>query len=139
MIYRTLADVVLVLHLAFAIFAGVGGLLVLRWPRLARVHVPCAIWGALIMFAGWICPLTPLENDLRRRGGQAGYEGGFIEHYVVSVLYPRGLTRGLQFGIGAGVVIINAAVYGPMIARARRRRRGSQQTGVAQSSRGAEK
>ncbi|HEX6040167.1 DUF2784 domain-containing protein [Longimicrobium sp.] len=122
MIWRTLADVVLVLHLAFAIFAGIGGLLVLRWPRLWRIHVPCAVWGALIMFAGWICPLTPLENGLRRRGGQAGYEGGFIEHYVVSVLYPRGLTRGIQFGIGAGVVIVNAAVYGSLIARARRRR-----------------
>jgi hypothetical protein len=123
MIYRSLADVVLVIHLAFAIFAGIGGLLVLRWRKLAWVHVPCAVWGALIMFAGWICPLTPLENGLRQRGGQAGYEGGFIEHYVVSVLYPSGLTRGLQFGIGAGVVIVNAAVYGPMIARARRRRR----------------
>lgn len=122
MIYRTLADVVLVVHLAFAVFAGVGGLLVLRWPRLAWVHVPCAVWGALIMFAGWVCPLTPLENDLRRRGGQSGYEGGFIDHYIVSVLYPAGLTRGLQFGIGAGVVIVNAAVYGRMIARARRRR-----------------
>lgn len=122
MIYRTLADVVLVLHLAFAVFAGIGGLLVLRWPRLWRVHVPCAVWGALIMFAGWICPLTPLENGLRRRGGQAGYEGGFIEHYVVSVLYPSGLTRGLQYGIGAGVVIVNAAVYGSMIRRRRRER-----------------
>ena len=106
MIYRTLADVVLVIHLAFAVFAGIGGLLVLRWRKLAWVHVPCAVWGALIMFAGWICPLTPLENGLRRRGGQAGYEGGFIEHYVVSVLYPRGLTRGLQFGIGAGVIVV---------------------------------
>ncbi|HEY0018574.1 MAG TPA: DUF2784 domain-containing protein [Longimicrobium sp.] len=123
MIYRSLADVVLVLHLAFAVFAGVGGLLVLRWRRLARVHVPCAVWGALIMFGGWICPLTPLENGLRQRGGQAGYQGGFIEHYVVSVLYPRGLTRGLQLGIGIGVVLVNAAVYGPMIARARRRRK----------------
>jgi Protein of Unknown function (DUF2784) len=121
--YRTLADGVLVIHLCFAIFAGIGGLLVLRWRRLAWVHVPCAVWGALIMFAGWICPLTPLENGLRRRGGEAGYEGGFIEHYVVSALYPRGLTRGLQFGIGTGVVLVNAAVYGPMIARARRRRR----------------
>lgn len=123
MIYRTLADAVLVIHLAFAVFAGIGGLLVLRWRKLAWVHVPCAVWGALIMFAGWICPLTPLENSLRRQGGQAGYEGGFIEHYVVSVLYPRGLTRALQFGIGTGVIVINAAVYGPMIARARRRRR----------------
>ena len=123
MIYRTLADAVLVIHLAFAIFAGIGGLLVLRWRTLAWVHVPCAVWGALIMFAGWVCPLTPLENDFRRRGGQAGYEGGFIEHYVVSALYPQGLTRGMQYGIGAGVVLVNLAVYGPMIARARRRRR----------------
>lgn len=122
MIDRTLADVVLVIHLAFAIFAGIGGLLVLRWPKLAWVHVPCAVWGALIMFAGWVCPLTPLEKELRERGGQAGYEGGFIEHYVVSALYPRGLTRELQYGIGAGVVIVNAAVYGRMLARARRRR-----------------
>lgn len=126
MIYRTLADVVLVFHLCFAVFAGIGGLLVLRWRRLGWLHVPCAIWGALIMFAGWICPLTPLENELRRRGGQAGYAGGFIEHYAVSVLYPQGLTRALQFGIGTGVVIINVAVYGPMLARGRRRRRESQ-------------
>ena len=123
MIYRTLADVVLVIHLAFAIFAGVGGLLVLRWRRLAWVHVPCAVWGALIMFAGWVCPLTPLEQDLRRRGGQAGYQGGFLEHYIVRVLYPQGLTRELQLGIGTGVVLVNAAVYGPMLVRAIRRRR----------------
>lgn len=122
MIYRTLADGVLVLHLAFAVFAGVGALLVLRWPRLAWVHVPCAVWGALIMFAGWICPLTPLENGLRRRGGEAGYQGGFIDHYVVSVLYPRGITRGIQSGIGVGVVLVNAAAYGSMLARRRRRK-----------------
>lgn len=121
MLYRWLADVVLVVHLCFALFAGMGALVVWRWPRLAWVHVPCAVWGALIMFAGWICPLTPLEKDLRRRGGEAGYEGGFIEHYVVSALYPRGLTRGIQYGIGAFVVIVNAAVYGSMIARRRRR------------------
>jgi hypothetical protein len=123
MIYRWLADLVLVVHLAFALFAGLGGLLVLRWRRLAWVHVPCAVWGALIMFAGWICPLTPLENDFRRRGGEAGYEGGFIDHYVVSVLYPRGLTRRFQYGVGGFVVIVNAAVYGSLLAR--RRRRGS--------------
>ena len=121
MIYRWLADLVLVLHLAFALFAGLGGLLVLRWPRLVWVHVPCAVWGALIMFAGWICPLTPLENGLRRRGGEAGYQGGFIDHYVVSVLSPRGLTRSFQYGVGAGVVIVNAAVYGILLPRRRRR------------------
>ena len=123
MVYRILADAVLVVHLAFAVFAGVGALFVLRWRWLAWVHVPCAAWGALIMFAGWICPLTPLEQELRRRGGQAGYEGGFLEHYVVSVLYPRGLTRGLQIGIGTGVVLVNGLVYGTLAARALRRRR----------------
>jgi len=135
MIYRWLADLVLVVHLAFALFAGVGGLLVLRWPRLAWVHVPCAAWGALIMFAGWICPLTPLENDFRERGGQAGYEGGFIDHYVVSVLYPRGLTRTFQYGVGAGVLIVNAAVYGTLLAR--RRRGHTEEGGGRSNSRGA--
>lgn len=120
MIYRFLADVLLVFHLSFAIFAGVGALLVLRWPRLRWVHVPVAAWGALIMFGGWICPLTPLEKYLRRLGGQAGYEGGFLEHYIISVLYPAGLTRGLQIGIGLFVVAVNGFVYGRMIARRRR-------------------
>ena len=119
MIYRLLADGVLVVHLLFAIFAGVGALLVLRWRRLVWVHIPCAIWGALIMFAGWICPLTPLENDLRRRGGQAGYEGGFIDHYIVSVLYPQGLTRGFQIGTGIAVVLVNGLVYGYLLSRRR--------------------
>ena len=130
MIYRWLADLVLVVHLAFALFAGLGGLLVLRWPRVAWVHVPCAVWGALIMFAGWICPLTPLENDFRRRGGEAGYQGGFIDHYVVSVLYPRGLTRTFQYGVGAGVVIVNVAVYGALLARRRNRGR-REETSIA--------
>ena len=120
MIYRTLADVVLVIHLAFAIFAGIGGLLVLRWPRLAWVHVPCAVWGALIMFAGWICPLTPLENDLRRLGGEAGYPGGFVEHYVVALIYPAGLTRGIQVALGIAVILVNLAVYARVYATRRR-------------------
>ena len=122
MIYRFLADALLVFHLSFAIFAGVGALLVLRWPRLRWVHVPVAVWGALIMFGGWICPLTPLEKHLRRLGGQAGYEGGFLEHYIISVLYPAGLTRGLQIGIGLFVVAVNGFVYGRMLARRRRER-----------------
>jgi hypothetical protein len=91
--YRLLADLVVVVHLGFVAFVVAGGLLVLRWPRLAWAHLPCAVWGALIEFAGWVCPLTPLENDLRRLGGEAGYEGGFVERYLTSVLYPHGLTR----------------------------------------------
>jgi hypothetical protein len=105
------ADAVLVLHLLFVVFVVLGGLAVLRWPRLAWLHVPAAIWGVLIEFGGWICPLTPLENSLRERGGEVGYTGGFIDHYVTSLIYPDGLTRPLQFAVGALVLAINAYVY----------------------------
>jgi hypothetical protein len=125
MLYRTLADAVLVFHLAFVLFVVLGGLLVLRWPKLMLVHLPAAVWGVLIEFAGWICPLTPLEKGLRRLGGEAGYEGGFIEHYVVAVLYPQGLTRGVQLGLGLAVLVITVAVYWRLLSRWRRgRRRG---------------
>src|SRR5918994_1428268 len=96
MIFRGLADVVLVVHLAFVLFVVLGGLAALRWPRLAYVHVPVALYGVAIEFIGFICPLTPLEVWLRRRGGEAGYEGGFIEHYVTAAIYPSGLTREIQ-------------------------------------------
>ena len=111
MIYRVLADVVLVLHLCFVLFVVLGGLLALRWPRLAWVHVPVALYGALIEFAGFVCPLTPLENYLRRRGGEAGYAGGFIDHYIMATLYPQGLTRKAQLILGVAVLAINAAIY----------------------------
>lgn len=111
MIWRLLADAVLALHLAFVLFVVLGGLLVLRWPRVAWVHLPAALWGAAIEFAGWICPLTPLEVALRRRGGQAGYTGSFIEQYVTPVLYPDGLTRPVQIGLGLGVLVLNGLVY----------------------------
>jgi len=106
-----LADGVLLLHLLFIVFVVGGGLLVLRRPRLAWVHLPVALWGAMIEFAGWICPLTPLENALRSRAGEAGYGGGFIEHYLLPVVYPGVLTREIQIGLGLGVVVINAVVY----------------------------
>lgn len=117
MIYRTLADLVLVVHLAFVVFVVLGGLLVLRYPRLAWVHIPAAIWGVLIEFAGWICPLTPLENAFRARGGEAGYGGGFIEHYVLAALYPAGLSREVQFVLGSVVLALNLAVYAVVIRR----------------------
>ena len=106
-----LAGVVVGFHLAFVLFVVLGGLLVLRWPRLAWLHLPAAVWGALIEFAGWVCPLTPLENQLRRAGGTAEYAGGFVEHYLLPVLYPAGLTRDIQYVLGAAVVGVNAAVY----------------------------
>jgi hypothetical protein len=106
-----LAGVVVGLHLAFVLFVVLGGFLVLRWPRLAWLHLPAAVWAALIEFAGWVCPLTPLENQLRRAAGTAEYAGGFVEHYLRPVLYPAGLTRGTQYVLGAAVVGVNAAVY----------------------------
>jgi len=105
------ADVLVVLHLAFVIFVVTGGLLVLRWPRLAWVHVPVALWGAAIALVGWICPLTPLENWLRVRGGGSAYGTGFIEHYIMPVLYPVALTRGVQIGTGLFVLGLNALLY----------------------------
>lgn len=122
MSYGFMADAVLLLHLAFIIFVLIGGIAVLRWPRLAWIHVPAATWGALIEFAGWICPLTPLENSLRQRGGEAGYSGGFVDHYITSIIYPDGLTRAMQFGVGALVLVINGYVYWRLWSRYRRGR-----------------
>jgi hypothetical protein len=88
-----------------------GGFLVLRWRRLMLLHLPAAAWGALIEFQGWICPLTPLENWLRRRGGEAGYGGGFVEHYLLPLLYPSGLTRTVQVVLGLLVIAVNCTLY----------------------------
>ena len=115
------ADLVVLLHFAFVLFVIAGGVLVLKWPRLLPLHVAAVIWGAAIEFGGWICPLTPLENHLRDLAGGNGYEGGFVEHYIVPVLYPAALTRSTQFVLGAVVVVVNAAVYGTVW---RRRRTG---------------
>lgn len=112
MAYRLLADLVVVLHGAFVGFVVLGGFLAWRWRPLVWAHVPCAIWGALIEFKGWICPLTPLENYLRRRAGLEGYAGGFVEHYVIPALYPAGLTRPAQALLGALVVVVNVVAYG---------------------------
>jgi len=123
-LYRGLADFVLVVHLVFVLFVVLGGLLVLRWPRVAWAHVPVALYGATIEFLGFICPLTPLEVRLRRLGGEAGYEGGFIEHYVTAALYPTGLTREIQLALGVGVLVLNAVVYSVVLRRRRARSRG---------------
>ncbi len=119
MLYRLLADLVVVLHALFVAFVVAGGLLVLRRPRLALLHLPAAVWGALIEFSGWICPLTPLEKSLRAAAGQVGYRGGFIEHYLVPVLYPAGLTRGVQLVLGALVIAVNLGVYATLLWRRR--------------------
>jgi uncharacterized membrane protein YhhN len=120
MIFRILADAVLVFHLAFVVFVVVGGFLLRWWPKLVWLHVPVAIWGVLIEFAGWICPLTPLENSLRHRGGQAGYEGGFIDNYIMPALYPIGLTRNVQYVLGFFALMINVVAYTLYFRRRRR-------------------
>ncbi len=120
--YRTLADLVLLVHLSFVVFAVIGGAAVLRWPRLGWIHLPAAVWAVLIEYAGWICPLTPLENALREAGGGAVYAGGFIDHYVESVLYPAGLTRAIQVALGTAVLLLNVFVYCRVIWRGRRPR-----------------
>jgi hypothetical protein len=122
MLYGLLADLVLVTHLAFVGFVVFGGFLVLRWRRLAWIHVPVALWGAAIVLTGFTCPLTPLENRLLRLGGRAGYQGGFIEHYVTAVLYPDGLTRQAQLLLGAAVLALNLVVYWRVVSIVRRER-----------------
>ena len=111
MLYRLLADLVLVVHAAFVAFVMLGGVAVLRWPRMAWFHLPVALWGAGIEFLGGICPLTPLENRWRQLAGDQGYAGGFVEHYMVALLYPDGLTRSIQVALGLLVVVVNVAIY----------------------------
>ena len=120
MVDRIAADAVLVVHFLFVAFVVAGGALALRWPKLAWVHAPAFVWGALVELNGWICPLTPLEVTLRHAAGEAGYSGNFIEHYIVAVLYPEGLTRAMQIAFGILVVLINAAIYIMLARRARR-------------------
>ena len=124
MLYRGLADLTLVTHLCFVLFVILGGLLALRWPRVAWVHIPVALYGATIEFIGFICPLTPLETWLRRRGGEAGYEGGFIEHYITAAIYPTGLTREIQLVLGVAVLTINIIVYTIWMRRRKAQRAG---------------
>jgi len=111
MSYRLMADIVVVTHFAFTIFVLLGGILAIWWRKVIWLHIPAAVWGALIEFAGWICPLTPLENRLRVKGGEAGYPGGFVEEYVLPVIYPAGLTREIQIILGIFVITVNLVIY----------------------------
>ena len=120
MLYRLGADAVLILHLAFVLFVVLGGLLVLRWPKLAWAHLPAVAWAALVEFSGWICPLTPLENALRHATGDAVYAGDFVEHYIVALLYPDSLTRGVQVTLGIAVVLLNVVFYAGVLRRQHR-------------------
>lgn len=125
--YLIAADLVLVAHVLFIGFVVVGSFLTWRWPLVIWVQLPAMVYGALVELAGFACPLTAMQNYLLRRGGEAGYRGGFISHYLVQVIYPPGLTRGLQIGLGLFVVLIAVIGYGGYLRRngpARVRRAG---------------
>jgi nitrate reductase gamma subunit len=125
-----LADAVLIVHLAFVVFVVAGGLFALKWPWVAWLHVPSAAWGAAVEFGGWICPLTPLEDRFRELAGQTPHTGDFVARYLLPVLYPEGLTRDVQIGLGAAVVLLNVAVYALVL-----RRRTYQECSVPSSRR----
>jgi len=110
-LYRAVADLTVVVHFGFILFVIAGAFLALRWPRIVWLHIPAVAWGALIELRSLICPLTPLENHFRRLGGEAGYEGGYIEHYLIPIIYPGNLTRGAQLALGLAVVAINVIAY----------------------------
>ncbi|MGH9364453.1 MAG: DUF2784 domain-containing protein [Thermoanaerobaculia bacterium] len=117
MIYGLLADLVVIAHLTFILFVVAGGLLAFRWNRAVWIHLPAAAWGILIEIAGWICPLTPLENRLRLKAGELGYEGSFVEHHILPLVYPEELTRNVQLVLGGLVFVVNAFVYAVVLRR----------------------
>ena len=111
-VYPVLADLVVLVHLGFVVFVILGGLLVMKWAGLIWIHLAAVFWGIAIELSGWICPLTPLENWLRHKGGEENYQFDFVAHYLLPMLYPQGLTRGSQIVLGALVLVVNAAIYG---------------------------
>ena len=111
MLYQLLSDFVVIFHFAFVLFVIFGGLLLFWKRKIVWIHLPCAFWGGFVEFSGRICPLTPLEIWFRIRSGASGYRGGFIEHYILPVLYPSGLTRNVQIVLGSIVIVINAVIY----------------------------
>jgi hypothetical protein len=122
--FRLAADLLVLAHLAFILFVCLGGLLAIRRPRWAWLHVPAAAWGVLVEFSGWVCPLTPLEGWLRGLAGEIGYRGGFVEHYLIPLIYPPGLTASAQWALGGFVAAVNAMLYAIAWRRWRRRSGG---------------
>ena len=124
-LFRVLADGLIIVHSCFIVFVVCGALLTFRSRRAAWVHLPCVAWGVLVEFAGWTCPLTPLENFLRTKAGLGGFSGGFIEHYLIPVVYPRALTRTLQVAAGCLALLVNLTAYS-LVLRGRGKREGKQ-------------
>ena len=127
MLFRVAADGVLLLHLAFIAFVVLGALLVARWRWAAAIHLPAAAWGFFVELTGRICPLTDAEIALRLRAGETGYGESFVEHYLLAIVYPAGLTREAQLVLAAAVVVVNVLVYGWLF----RRRHASMRGGPA--------
>jgi hypothetical protein len=125
MAFRLLADLTVLVHVAFVVFALGGGLLAARWPRVVWLHLPAVAWAVLVELTGRVCPLTPLENWLRARGGGATYSASFVEEYLLPVLYPASLSRELQWVIAGVVVAANGLAYAWVLRRRARRDRGS--------------
>lgn len=113
--YSLLADLTLLFHLGFIVFVALGGLAVIRWPRLAWLHLPCVAWGVAVELMGWPCPLSPLENHFLGMAGKTGYETDFISRYLLRGIYPAGLDRGIQIGLGLGALCVNGVVYSTLI------------------------
>ena len=122
MLYSIAADALVILHLSFIVFVMLGGLLLLKWPRLIFLHLPAVIWGTLVELQGWLCPLTPLEQELRMLAGESGYSGGFIQHYLLPLIYPAGLTRELQTLFALCVITTNLVIYPVIYVKYRRGR-----------------
>ena len=125
MSYSFLADLVVISHFAFILFVVFGGLFVFKWPKLGYLHIPAAVWGGLIEIQGWLCPLTPIENRLRQAAGTTSYKDGFIEHYLIPVIYPTELTREDQLFLGLSVLILNGIVYIWVLLRRLRKKRSA--------------
>ena len=122
MLAKVSADLLVAVHFAFIVFVVLGGFLVLKWGKVAILHIPCVLWGGLIEFSGWICPLTPVERYLREVAGGEAYSGGFIDHYIMPLVYPTGLTREMQISLGIIILISNLGIYGLVIFRRTKRK-----------------
>ena len=122
MLSRIAADLVLAVHLGFIVFVILGGLLLLRFPKIMYLHIPAAVWGTFIEISGRICPLTTWENDLRQSAGESGYAESFVEHYLVPIIYPAGLTRNVQLTLAGIVVFANIVIYGWLLYRCNKSR-----------------
>jgi len=122
MIYKPLADLVMLLHFGFILFSVLGALLVMRWPRLVWLHLPAVLWAMTIEFYGGVCPLTPLENWLRMMAGEGGYSESFIAHYIGAVIYPGEITTGIKIMLGMAVLVVNLVLYGWIIKQQRHER-----------------